>query len=100
MNAFLYGTLAMSAAVIALLFARARRLNGDRLFAFFAAAFAILAANWVLIALTTPSDETRYFLYLPRLFAFGLIIAGIVDKNRTVPSRSGRRPPRDTRIAR
>ena len=59
MNAFLYGTLAMAAATIALLLARARRLNGDRLFAFFAAAFAILAANWVLIALTTPSDETR-----------------------------------------
>jgi peptidoglycan/LPS O-acetylase OafA/YrhL len=95
LNAFLYGTLAMAAAVIALLFARVRRLNGDRLFAYFATAFAILSANWVLIALTTPSDETRYYLYLPRLLAFGVIIAGIVDKNRA--RRATRRPGGITR---
>jgi len=82
MNQLLYGALMMAAAVIALLFVRAWRVAGDRLFAYFAAAFAVLAANWIAIALTTPSDETRYFLYLPRLFAFGLIIYGIVDKNR------------------
>jgi hypothetical protein len=81
-NAFLYGMLAMGAGVIALLFARSWHLTGERLFAYFAAAFAVLCANWVVIAIATPSDETRYFLYLPRLFAFCLIIAGIVDKNR------------------
>lgn len=94
MNAFFYGALSMGAAVIALLFARARRLNGDRLFTFFAAAFGILAVNWLLIAVTTPTDETRYYLYLPRLVAFGLIIAGIVDKNRARrPVRAHRHVP-------
>jgi peptidoglycan/LPS O-acetylase OafA/YrhL len=89
-NSFLYGTLSMGAAVIALLFARSWRLTGERLLAYFAAAFAVLAANWVVIAIATPTDETRYFLYLPRLFAFCLIIAGIVDKNRR-HSDGGRR---------
>jgi peptidoglycan/LPS O-acetylase OafA/YrhL len=82
MSQFLYGALAMAAAVIALLLLRHWRLSGERLLAFFAAGFAVLAANWVAIAVATPTDETRYFLYLPRLIAFGLIMAGIVDKNR------------------
>jgi hypothetical protein len=82
MNEYLYGMLTMGAGVIALLFLRAYRLDRDRLFAFFAAAFGVPALTWLSVAAVTPSDETRYFLYVPRLLAFGLIIGGIVDKNR------------------
>lgn len=82
MMQFLWGVLAMGSAVVALLFARSWALSRDRLFVWFAAAFLVLALNWVALGVFSPSDETRHFLYVPRLFAFGLIIGGIVDKNR------------------
>lgn len=82
MSQFLYGATAMAAATIALLLLRQYRLTGERLLAYFAAGFAVYALNAVAIAIVTPSDETRYFLYLPRLLSFGLILAGVIDKNR------------------
>jgi hypothetical protein len=54
----------------------------DRLFAFFGAAFLVLAASWALLALVNPSDETRPYVYAIRLIAFLLMIVGMVDKNR------------------
>jgi hypothetical protein len=37
-----------------------------------------------------PNVETQHYVYLLRLLAFLLILAGVIDKNRT---RAGRRPP-------
>jgi hypothetical protein len=54
----------------------------DRLFVFFAIAFAALAANWIGLSMIDPDVESRHNIYVLRLLAFVLIIVGIVDKNR------------------
>jgi Family of unknown function (DUF5985) len=58
------------------------RTTRDRLFLFFAGAFATLALNRVSLALVDPALELQHYVYLVRLFAFLLLIVGIVDKNR------------------
>jgi hypothetical protein len=51
--------------------------------AFFSVAFLILAADSVAHALITLQPESLHILLEVRLLAFGLIIAGVVDKNRS-----------------
>jgi len=82
MHPFLYGALTMAGITAALMFARFWRMTRDRLFLFFALGFFVFAVNWVALAMTDPTSEHRYFLFLLRLVAFGCIIFGIVDKNR------------------
>jgi hypothetical protein len=79
---FLWGALSMASATAALLFLRYWFSSRDRLFAFFASAFAVFALNWVSLGFIDPGEELRHTLYLLRLAAFVLIIVGIVDKNR------------------
>ncbi|HXE81331.1 MAG TPA: DUF5985 family protein [Vicinamibacterales bacterium] len=79
---FLQGISAAAAAVAGLVFFRFWRDSRERLFAFFGAAFLLLAASWSLLGLTNPTDETRPYIYAIRLLAFLLIIAGVIDKNR------------------
>ena len=86
MGYFLLGAISMACAVIALFFLRFWRRTGDRLFAIFAAAFAILGLNWVALGYFDQS-EGRSWLYIVRLIAFGLIILGILDKNRSASRR-------------
>lgn len=77
-------TISATAAVAAgLFFFRFWRESRDRLFAFFGAAFWMLAVSWALLALINPSDETRPYVYAIRLVAFLLMIVGMVDKNRS-----------------
>lgn len=83
MTLFVAGLLVMGYTVAALFFARFWRQSGDRLFLFFAAAFALLAvqrASLAAAAVILPIAPT--WLYLIRLTAFLLIIIAIVDKNR------------------
>lgn len=54
----------------------------DALFAFFAAAFWLLALSWILRALFNPMGESRPYVYAIRLLAFTLIIVAIIHKNR------------------
>lgn len=54
----------------------------DILFLTFAAAFALLATAQALLVLGGIDREDQSWLYLLRLAAFGLIIFGIVMKNR------------------
>ncbi len=82
MRDFIWGTLTMACAVIALHFLRYWRTSGDRLFVFFGVAFAVMAVNWLSLAIVDPRIEGRHYLYFLRLAAFLLIIIGIVDKNR------------------
>ena len=82
LNDFLLGAVALGCAVAALFFARFWRNTGDQLFAWFAATFALLALHWTLVALTAPTNEHRPFIYLVRLAAFVVILAGIAEKNR------------------
>ena len=80
-NQFLLGAAVACCAAIGLFFLRFWRKTRDRLFAIFAVAFWAMGVNWLLLAFVAP-DEVRTFLYLIRLFAFVLILVGIIDKNR------------------
>jgi hypothetical protein len=82
MRQFLWGMLVMAHLVAALLLLRFWRIGNDRLFLFFAAAFATLALNWLGLAIFDPVVEHQHYVYLFRLFAFLLLIVGIIDKNR------------------
>lgn len=75
------GAVAMGFAVAALFFLRYWHVSRDRIFAFFAAAFAVLTINRVLLALFIEHREHTTLLYSVRLIAFVLILAAIVDKN-------------------
>jgi hypothetical protein len=76
--------LTMASLVAGLFFFRYWKVSGDRLFAFFAVAFAMLAVNWLALAAIAPAFEARHLLYLVRLVAFVVIIVGILDKNRAL----------------
>jgi hypothetical protein len=82
MHDFLAGIATAGCWAVSLIFLRLWRDSGDRLFAMFAAAFLVLSANWVALAVMTPPEENRHVFYIIRLVAFMLIILAIVDKNR------------------
>ncbi len=82
LSAFLWGAIAMGCFVSGLFFFRFWRLSRDRLFVLFGTAFWMLAVHWSALAVASVPDEARYSLYLIRLAAFVLILAGVIDKNR------------------
>jgi hypothetical protein len=88
MRTFVWGILAMASLIATLFFLRYWRASRERLFAFFALAFAGLAANWTGLAIIDqPTDEAQQkYAYVVRLVAFLILLIGIFDKNR----RSGR----------
>ena len=75
---FVSGLLAMGYAVAALFFLRFWRESRDRLFAFFAAGFALLSIQRVGLSFIQPAE----LLYAIRLGAFLLIAYAIIEKNR------------------
>lgn len=79
----LSGGLAMLYAVVALFFLKFRARTGDRLFALFASAFLLLAIQRLALTFARDWSEGTVWLYGLRLVAFLLIIAAIVDKNRS-----------------
>jgi hypothetical protein len=80
--AFLQAVSATASAVVSLFFFRFWRDSRDTLFAFFGASFALLALSWTLLAVINPSAENQPYVYGIRLIAFGLLIAGMINKNR------------------
>ncbi len=78
----LHGFLVACCWVAGLFFFRFFRSTQDRLFLFFAAGFWVFSLNWLGVALLGGLTESRHLLYLLRLLAFALILAGIHDKNR------------------
>ena len=84
MKVFIWGVLAMASLVAALFFLRYWRDTRERLFGFFALAFAGLAANWTGLAIIDhPANEARQeYAYDVRLVAFLILIIAIIDKNR------------------
>jgi len=82
MKYYLWGSLAMSSLVVGLFFLHHWRITRDRLFAFFAAAFALMALQWTATALTGTDEQNHSYLLLLRLCAFVSIIIGVMDKNR------------------
>lgn len=77
------GMLAAGYAVAALFFLRFWRSSGDRLFVFFAAAFALLIVQRLGLTWAALHGDATFWFYALRLAAFLIILAGIVDKNRT-----------------
>ena len=84
---FFAGAISMGFAVAAMFFLRFWWRTRDLLFLAFAAAFALLAANHALIALSGAPREEQSPYFLLRLAAFVLIIAAVLWKNRPRPGR-------------
>ncbi|HKP74437.1 MAG TPA: DUF5985 family protein [Longimicrobiaceae bacterium] len=82
MNFFISGLLVAGDAVAGLFFLRFWRRSGDRLFAWFAAAFWLLGAQRAALAALQPGEQGATWLYVVRLVAFLLILAAVIDKNR------------------
>ena len=82
MNQLLAGALAMGFAVAGLFFLRFWRKTRDRLFALFALAFFVMAANRIELARSVTRDTWGDRLYWVRFVAFTLILVAILDKNR------------------
>jgi peptidoglycan/LPS O-acetylase OafA/YrhL len=80
---FLNGVAAAGSLAVGLFFLRLWRETRDRFFALFGVAFWMLALNGIVLLWAVPADEHRHYFYLIRLLAFLLIIAAIVDKNRS-----------------
>jgi hypothetical protein len=79
---FLSGAVAFGFFVCGLFFLRFWRRSADRLFAIFALAFAVFAANRLILAVLDEGNENEAYVYLFRLAAFVLILLAIVDRNR------------------
>ena len=79
---FVSGLIAMGYLVSALFFLRFWRDTHDRLFAFFTAAFGLLALQRTLLSLLVGQPALELVLYTLRAAAFLVLAAGIVDKNR------------------
>ncbi|HEY2323663.1 MAG TPA: DUF5985 family protein [Thermoanaerobaculia bacterium] len=76
---FLSGVLTLGYAVAALYFLRFWRESRDPLFGWFAAAFALLACQRLILVTMREND----ILYVVRLAAFVMILVAIVQKNRS-----------------
>jgi peptidoglycan/LPS O-acetylase OafA/YrhL len=81
MSAFVAGGLCVAYLVAAVFFLRFWKETQDRLFALFAIAFGVLAANRALMVSLGETHEARSWLYLIRLLAFLLILFAILEKN-------------------
>lgn len=79
---FLVGFTAMGCLVAAVLFVGLWQTTSDRLFAFFAVAFATFGVNRIALGFVGEHSEGRPVLYVVRLLAFLVIVAAIADKNR------------------
>jgi hypothetical protein len=84
---FVAGLLTAGYAVAALFFARFWRDTKDRLFAWFAVAFLILAIQRAALAVGPRSASGDALLYGLRLAAFLIILIAVVDKNRDATAR-------------
>lgn len=80
---FLNGVTVAASLGVGLFFVRLWSETRDRFFALFGLAFWVLALNGFLLVWATPASEHRHYFFLGRLLAFLLIIAAIVDKNRS-----------------
>jgi drug/metabolite transporter superfamily protein YnfA len=80
---FVSGATMAAALVIALLFFRYWRQSHDRLFLMFALGFLVFSVSRLILAFLEEDDEGRVYVYGLRLVAFLLILAAIVDKNRS-----------------
>jgi hypothetical protein len=82
---YLHGALTLACFLVGVKFLKFWRSSRDRFFLWFAAAFWVFAVGWGIRAFGATSSEDAHYVYVPRLLAFLLIIAAILDKNRKAP---------------
>lgn len=82
MNDFLAGAVVMASWVAGLIFIRFFHRTQDRIFLFFAASFWLDAFGRTLEVALRWNDDGSPGVYVLRVVAYGLILAGILDKNR------------------
>ncbi|HEX3353918.1 MAG TPA: DUF5985 family protein [Terriglobales bacterium] len=80
-EAFLLGVVATSSITAGVFFLKFWKRTHDLLFLAFAVAFVIEGLNRVVTILTPHPNEASPWTYLVRLFAFLLILSGILHKN-------------------
>jgi uncharacterized membrane protein HdeD (DUF308 family) len=81
-NGFLLGVIATASLTAGVFFLRFWRDTRDSLFLAFAVAFIIEGLNRSAMLLLKHPNEGSPWMYLVRLSAFLIILAGIVNKNR------------------
>lgn len=82
LDGFLIGIIVVTSLAAGLFFLRFWRESRDSLFLAFSLAFTIEALNRIAQLFSRQSDEGSPWVCLIRAFAFLLIIAGIIHKNR------------------
>jgi hypothetical protein len=80
---FLYGGVAMASGVAGLFFLKFWQKTRDRFFALFSAAFFLLAIERLFFLFIQAENEVHTYVFIFRLLAFVLIMAAVVDKNRS-----------------
>jgi hypothetical protein len=88
-TSFLSGAIMMVCAALSLFFLKFWNKSGERLFGIFSLAFLLMAIERVVLETMDLQDESRPYIYMLRLFAFGLIMAGVIHKNREGSSQTG-----------
>ncbi len=81
-DGFLIGVIATASLASALFFFKFWKDTRDSLFLLFAIAFMIEGLNRAALLTLPQPNEARPAIYLVRCFAFLLIVAGIINKNR------------------
>jgi hypothetical protein len=81
-NAFITGLIVAGYLVASIFFLRFWTRTRDRLFLTFCAAFALFAAEQVLLVFARETREEQTWFYLCRLVGFVLILTAIGSKNR------------------
>ena len=78
---FLAGALTLAYLVASAYFIRFWRRTTDKLFLAFAAAFALLALNQIVVFAIGVNDERHNYAYVLRVLGFLIILAAVVHKN-------------------
>jgi hypothetical protein len=79
---FMHGAITLACFLIAAKFVKFWRTSKDRFFLWFSSAFFVFAVGWIIRGFATTEGDHAHFVFVPRLVAFLLIIAAILDKNR------------------
>lgn len=87
MYLFLSGALMLAFFVAGVFFWRFWRRTGDRFFAIFSAAWLLLGIERLVLGIMNQPEQLNPGIYFIRLAAFLLIIAAIIDKNRSAVRR-------------
>lgn len=87
-NAMLVGGIAIASLAVTVFFLRYWRSTHDRFFLYFALSFALEGVNRVVIYHFVGTNEDAPGYYLVRLLSYGLIVAAVIDKNRSSPRRT------------